>query len=83
MMLLVSGKFLDCNDAALRVFGYSTRDELLGKHPADVSPPLQADGRESGFAADENAAAAFRDGRSFFEWLHQRPMAPRSRLTCC
>ena len=72
MMLFDSGKFLDCNEATLRVFGYSTRDEFLGKHPGEVSPPLQADGRESRVAADENIAAAFRDGRNFFEWLHQR-----------
>ena len=72
MMLLDSGQFLDCNEAALRMLGYSTRDEFLGKHPGEVSPPLQADGRESRIAADENITTAFRDGRNFFEWLHQR-----------
>ena len=72
MMLLDSEKFLDCNEATLKVFGYSARDEFLDKHPEQVSPPLQADGRESGVAADEERAAAVRDGRSFFEWLHQR-----------
>jgi PAS domain S-box-containing protein len=72
MMLLDSEKFLDCNDATLRVFGYSTRDEFLGKHPGQVSPPLQADGRESRVAADEKMVTAVRDGRNFFEWLHQR-----------
>ena len=72
MMLLDTGKFLDCNEAALRVFGYSTRGEFLGRHPGEVSPPLQADGRESRIVADENIAVALRDGRSFFEWLHMR-----------
>jgi PAS domain S-box-containing protein len=72
LMLLDSEQFLDCNSATLRVFGYSNRDAFLGKHPGEVSPPLQADGRESRVAADENIAAAFRDGRNFFEWLHQR-----------
>ena len=37
--------FFDCNPATLKVFGYPTRDEFLGKHPAEVSPPRQADGR--------------------------------------
>jgi PAS domain S-box-containing protein len=72
MMLLDSERILDCNEATLKVFGYSTRDEFLGKHPGEVSPPLQADGRESRVAADEKNVAAFRDGRSFFEWLHLR-----------
>jgi len=72
MMLLDSEKFIDCNGATLKVFGYSTREQFLGKHPGQVSPPLQAPGRASRDAADEKIATAFRDGRNFFEWLHQR-----------
>ena len=72
IMLLDSERFFDCNEAALRVFGCPTRDEFLGKHPADVSPPVQFDGRQSRDAADENMAAALRDGRNYFEWLHRR-----------
>jgi len=72
IMLLDSERFFDCNSAALKVFGYTTRDEFLGKHPAEVSPSRQADGRESLTAADEKIAAAFKAGRNHFEWLHQR-----------
>ncbi|HTW92127.1 MAG TPA: PAS domain S-box protein [bacterium] len=72
IMLLTADKFFDCNPATLRVFGYSTREEFLGKHPADVSPPCQADGRDSRAAADEKIAIALREGRNHFEWLHQR-----------
>ena len=72
IMLLTADRFFDCNPATLRVFGCSTRDEFLGNHPADVSPPRQADGRDSRAAADEQIAAAFRTGRNYFEWLHQR-----------
>jgi PAS domain S-box-containing protein len=72
VMLLDNERFLDCNPAALRVFGYSAKEEFLGKHPAEVSPPRQADGRDSRSAARENIATAFKKGRSHFEWLHQR-----------
>jgi PAS domain S-box-containing protein len=72
IMLLDSERFFDCNEATLRVFGYSTREELLGKHPSDVSPPVQADGRDSRKAADGRIADALRTGRSYFEWRHQR-----------
>jgi PAS domain S-box-containing protein len=72
MMLLTADQFFDCNPATLRVFGCTTRDEFLGKHPADVSPPRQADGTDSRAAADERIATAFRVGRNYFEWLHQR-----------
>ena len=72
IMLLDTERFFDCNDATLRIFGFSTREEFLGKHPADISPPLQADGRNSRTAADERIATAFRAGRNYFEWLHLR-----------
>jgi PAS domain S-box-containing protein len=73
MVLFESGKFLDCNEAALRTFGYSTRDEFLGKDVGAISPPLQPDGRESRSAIGEHTETAFRDGRDFFEWVQQRP----------
>ena len=72
IMLLDAERFFDCNGATLRTFGCSSREEFLGKHPSDVSPPRQADGRESRAAADEKIADAFRTGRNYFEWLHQR-----------
>ncbi|MBN2465534.1 PAS domain S-box protein [candidate division WOR-3 bacterium] len=72
IMLLDTERFFDCNKATLRVFGCSTRDEFLGKHPSDVSPPQQADGRDSRQTADERIADALRTGRNYFEWLHQR-----------
>ncbi len=72
IMLLDREKFFDCNDATLKVFGYSTRKEFLGKHPSEVSPPYQANGTDSRIAADEKIATAFQQGRNFFEWIHRR-----------
>jgi PAS domain S-box-containing protein len=40
-------KFVDCNSRTLEIFGCDSRDEVLGKCPADFSPELQADGRLS------------------------------------
>jgi diguanylate cyclase (GGDEF)-like protein/PAS domain S-box-containing protein len=62
--------FLDCNSAALQMFGYSTGTEMM--HPADISPPNQPDGVPSRVAAERKMAAAFLNGRERFEWLHQR-----------
>ena len=61
--------FLDCNLAALQMFGYS---EEAPMHPADISPPNQPDGTPSRTAAEQRIAAAFRNGTERFEWLHQR-----------
>jgi diguanylate cyclase (GGDEF)-like protein/PAS domain S-box-containing protein len=62
--------FLNCNSAALRMFGYSAAAEM--KHPSDISPMNQPDGTSSRVAAEEKIAAAFRNGTERFEWLHQR-----------
>ena len=62
--------FLDCNSAALQMFGYAIGTPML--HPADVSPPSQPDGTNSRTAAERKIAAAFLNGNERFEWLHQR-----------
>lgn len=44
IMLLDEKGFLDCNPSTLRIFGCATRDEFIGKHPTQVSPPSQPGG---------------------------------------
>src|ERR1700722_6804369 len=62
--------FLDCNSAALKMFGYSAAAEM--KHPSDISPLNQADGTPSRAASEKKITAAFLNGKERFEWLHQR-----------
>jgi diguanylate cyclase (GGDEF)-like protein/PAS domain S-box-containing protein len=62
--------FLDCNSAALQMFGYSAGTEMM--HPADISPPSQPNGISSRTAAGQKIASAFLNGKERFEWLHQR-----------
>jgi diguanylate cyclase len=62
--------FLDCNSAALQMFGYSAGTEMM--HPGDISPTNQPDGTNSRTKAEERIAAAFLNGKERFEWLHQR-----------
>ena len=40
-------KYLDCNEAALKIYGYKKKEELIGKTPLDVSAPIQYNGEES------------------------------------
>ncbi len=70
VLLIDSGKFTDCNEATVRMLGYSDRREVLMKHPSELSPPLQPDGRNSAEKADEMVAAAFKYGFHSFEWIH-------------
>ena len=41
VLLMDQNSFFDCNDATLKTFGCSTREELCGIHPADLSPFVQ------------------------------------------
>ncbi|HJN19108.1 MAG TPA: ATP-binding protein, partial [Armatimonadota bacterium] len=72
VMILDAEAFLDGNQATLDVFGCATREEFLGRHPGEVSPPKQPDGRDSRSVADERIATALREGSDHFEWLHCR-----------
>ncbi len=64
--------FIDCNSATLQMFGGITRDEFIGKHPADLSPPTQPGGEDSMILSKEYIAKAFKDGNIQFEWMHRR-----------
>lgn len=71
-MLFEDGKIIDCNQAALQMFACNNRNDIIGKHPAEFSPLLQADGRESVIAANEHIRNTFSRGSDLFEWTHQR-----------
>ncbi len=70
-VLILHDTVLDCNDAACRMLGYA-RDELIGRSPADFSPPTQPDGRSSRQAAWERIHTALSGVPVYFAWQHQR-----------
>ena len=72
VMLLDEQAFFDCNGATLTVFGCSSREEFLQRHPADLSPPTQPNGQDSLSAANERIASALATGTARFEWVHRR-----------
>ncbi len=69
---LEGDRFVDCNQAALKMFGYTRKADLLGKFPADMSPPFQPDGMDSRHSAQMQITRAFEQGSNFFEWSHNR-----------
>lgn len=64
---------IDCNPAAVRIYGFSTRDEVIGKTPLDVSTPTQYDGSDSATAASRHVRNALENSIDTFEWRHRRP----------
>ncbi|MBN1764234.1 MAG: PAS domain S-box protein [Sedimentisphaerales bacterium] len=72
VVLLGEEGFLDCNQSALRMYGCSSRDELLRKHPVDFSPEKQPGGRNSQEMAQYYVNQTFTEGSAKFEWIHRK-----------
>jgi two-component system sensor histidine kinase/response regulator len=67
------GKITDCNPAAVRMCGFSGRDDLIGKTPLDLSAPTQLDGRDSSTSARQQDFRTPPETGEVFEWWNQRP----------
>ncbi|MBW1863274.1 MAG: PAS domain S-box protein, partial [Deltaproteobacteria bacterium] len=66
------GRFLDCNQRALKLYGLESKENFLEMRPSDFSPHLQPDGRVSSEALRELIDRVFQDGGFLqFEWVHQ------------
>lgn len=72
VMLLNERGFIDCNQAALTLFGCATREQFCALHPIDLSPPQQACGTDSMALAQQHIATAMQGNGHHFEWIHQR-----------
>jgi PAS domain S-box-containing protein len=68
-----SGRFIDCNDATVRIYGYATRDQVIGLTPAEVSDATQYDGTDSALAASNYIERCRAEGSVVFPWRHRRP----------
>jgi PAS domain S-box-containing protein len=63
---------VDCNPAVLRILGVS-KETLVGRRPAEFSPPTQPDGQQSQVKALALGRETLERGALTFEWLHRRP----------
>ena len=70
--VLAAQTIIDCNPAAVILFGAKERSDLLRHHPSDLSPTHQANGQASIDAANERIQIAQEQGHHAFEWLHRR-----------
>ena len=64
--------FLDCNTAALRLYGIESIEELRGTKPGLLAPIDQPDGRSTSEVLSEYVERAQRDGTARMEWLARR-----------
>jgi PAS domain S-box-containing protein len=70
--IIEGNRFVDCNEAAVSLLGYSSREALLNTHPSKLSPPTQPDGEDSFAKAERMMNLAQEKGLHRFEWVHTR-----------
>jgi len=63
---------VDCNLAAVHMYGYASREDVLGKMPLDFSAPTQYDGTNSQAAGEQLVRSIFKQGVANFAWRAQR-----------
>ncbi len=63
---------MDCNAAAVKLLGLSSKNQLIGKHPVDFSPEYQPDGQNSLDSINEKLAKLNTLDHYSFEFTHRR-----------
>ncbi|MDP4490377.1 PAS domain S-box protein [Pseudoalteromonas piscicida] len=67
---LNTGKFIECNQAAVDLHGIKSKSEFLSLSPADISPKYQPCGRTSEELAMEYIRNSLTEGPQLFQWSH-------------
>ncbi len=71
-ILFDSTGVIDCNPAALSMLRLKDKSQLIGHHPAEMSPEFQPDGSRSVDKGTEADRLAQCKGVHRFEWVHRR-----------
>ncbi len=65
-------RFLDCNSAAVKIYGFERREQVIGLSAIDVSARTQNDGSDSRNGLERLDAVTVETGAADFEWRHGR-----------
>lgn len=65
-------RVIDCNEAAMKLFGFENKREYLERWAKECSPECQPDGLRSEQKSIHMVKKAFREGRCVFSWMGQR-----------
>ncbi|HTG43294.1 MAG TPA: PAS domain S-box protein, partial [Verrucomicrobiae bacterium] len=65
-------RFVDCNEASVRLLGYKTKEEVLRLEPGGISTDIQPDGQPPVLRAMDMVRLAIRNGSHRFEWRNKR-----------
>jgi len=66
------GRFIDGNQAALKIFDLESIEQFISLSPAELSPQYQPDGLLSSKKAAKMIGQAIENGTNYFEWTHKK-----------
>ncbi len=69
-LILKEGKFIMCNEAAVKMLGLNSEEEVLKSSPSAWSPKTQPNGLDSNKSAHLKIQTCLELGSNQFEWLH-------------
>ena len=72
VMLHDEQEYLAVNPAAVRILGYDSEKQLLGRHPRDTSPPTQLNGEPTGDLSQRYIQECLARGHARFDWIATR-----------
>ncbi len=72
IVIVENDVFVECNGAALDIYGCSGKEQIIGKAPWIFSPEKQPDGRFSKEKAREYIQQATQGKKPHFSWIHRR-----------
>lgn len=60
---------LEVNPASLRILGFNAPEEILGRHPAETSAPIQPNGESAEVLSRKHIRDCLEKGSARFEWI--------------
>tara|TARA_R110001583_G_scaffold103863_3_gene251157 strand:- start:44375 stop:48454 length:4080 start_codon:yes stop_codon:yes gene_type:complete len=72
VLVIKNDEIVDCNNAAVKVYGYKNRQELLNESPFNLTPEILPDGSSSFLKAQKMMGIALEEGSIRFTCHHQR-----------
>lgn len=81
-ILMEEKGFIDCNKAALKMFGFSEKEEFIALHPSEISPTKQPNGEDSWSSAQDRISEAFKNESTKLNGFTADKMERNSLLKC-
>jgi len=81
MLIMDGNKIIECNQASIKILGFSNRNECLASHPFHLSSKEQSDTPISFDKTNKAFDTAIKNGSFKFDWIHKSPLGEEFPLS--